>query len=158
MKPNKELAQFKLSNGSEVVCEVLEWPSESDNQLIARNAMTIINFEYDGGDRMYAFRPFINFLEDENDFIIINSDHIISVNRPRDYLIDQYHVAIQDCFAIAKERVDEYRKDKLEGLRRITDAMAKLIAKNNDDTSEEKTPSAPSNVIPFPFRDDDTIH
>ncbi len=150
----KDLAQFKLSNGSEVVCEVMEWPTDDDNQMIARNAMTIINFEYDGGDRMYAFRPFINFLEDENDYIIINSDHIISVNRPRDYLIEQYNIAIQDCHKVAQERVEEYRKDKLEGLRRITEAMAQIIAKQDDDTSDAKTPS---NVIPFPFRDD-TIH
>lgn len=148
----KDLAQFRLSNGSEVVCEVMEWPADSGNQLIARNVMTIINFEYDGGDRMYAFRPFVNFLEDEDDYIIINSDHIISVNRPREYLVDQYNVAIADTFAVAQERIEEYRKDKLAGLKRIADAMAKIVErKQNNDTSEEKKDS--SNIIPFPGSD-----
>jgi len=154
----KDLAQFKLSNGSEVVCEVMEWPSDDDNQLIVRNAMTIINFEYDGGDRMYAFRPFINFLEDDTDYIMVNSDHIISINRPRDYLINQYRTAIVDCQMIAKERVEEYKKDQLEGLARISEAMKRLLDKKadkHDGTSEEKDPQ--SNVIPFPLRDD-TIH
>lgn len=154
----KDLAQFKLSNGSEVVCEVMEWPSDDDNQLIVRNAMTIINFEYEGGDRMYAFRPFINFLEDDTDYIMVNSDHIISINRPRDYLINQYRTAIVDCQMVAKERVEEYKKDQLEGLARISEAMKRLLDKRtgkHDATSEEKNPQ--SNVIPFPFRDD-TIH
>jgi len=150
----KDLAQFKLSNGSEVVCEVMEWPSDDDNQLIIRNAMTIINYEYDGGDRMYAFRPFINFLEDENDYIMVNSDHIISVNRPRDYLVDQYDVAIRDCYTIAQERVEDYKRDKIEGLQRITEAMARLLENRKDNNTGEKKLT---NVIPFPPRDD-TIH
>ena len=148
----KDLAQFRLSNGSEVVCEVMEWPADDGNQLIARNAMTIINFEYDGGDRMDAFRPFVNFLEDEDDYIIINSDHIISVNRPREYLVDQYNVAIADTFAVAQERIEEYKKDKLAGLKRIADALAKVVErKQNNDTSEKKKDS--SNIIPFPGSD-----
>ena len=154
----KDLAQFKLSNGSEVVCEVMEWPSGDDNQLIVRNAMTIINYEYEGGDRMYAFRPFINFLEDDTDYIMVNSDHIISINRPRDYLINQYRTAIVDCQMVTKERVEAYKKDQLEGLARISEAMKRLLDKRtgkHDETSEEKDPE--NNVIPFPLRDD-TIH
>ena len=53
---NKQLAQLRLSNGSEVVCEILEYDSD-ENQIIARNCMTIIGYEYEDGQKGYAFRP-----------------------------------------------------------------------------------------------------
>ena len=157
---NLDFAQFKLSNGSEIVCEVMEWPNKDDNQMIVRNAMSIVNIEYEGGDKMYAFRPFVNFLEDETDYIIINSDHIISSNRPREYLIDQYRIAMIDAIQIAKLRTEDYQKSQLEGLQKLSNAMQELMRrKNNPNINEEKEPDKKpiSNIIKFPI-DDDTIH
>jgi hypothetical protein len=156
-KNDLDLAQLKLTNGSEIVCEIMEWPEEDDNQIIARNTMTIINIEYEGGDRAFAFRPWIQFLEDDKDYIIINSDHIISLNRPTEYLVEQYKQAVLDSHHVARERKEAYVQDKLEGLNRIANALDSVLKKKTVVHDEQQSET---NIIRFPSFDDDegTIH
>jgi NDP-sugar pyrophosphorylase family protein len=157
MSNQQDLAQLKLTNGSEIVCEVMEWPEEGSNQLIIRNAMTIINYEYDGGDRAYAFRSWIHFLEDDKDYVMMNCDHIITMNRPTPYLIDQYQLAVKESSEVSKNRLEEYERYKLEGLQRISASLKSLLdIKDPDNSSLVDSDKRSSNIIQFPS--DDTIH
>jgi hypothetical protein len=57
-----EIVQMKLTSGNEVVCQVLEWPEEGSNQMIVRNALAIVNIEFDeSNERMYMFVPWLHF-------------------------------------------------------------------------------------------------
>tara|TARA_R110002126_G_scaffold164368_1_gene312276 strand:- start:155 stop:622 length:468 start_codon:yes stop_codon:yes gene_type:complete len=155
MNEHRQLSQMKLTNGSEIVCEVVEWAAEDDNQLIAKNCMTIINYEYDDGQRGYAFKPWINFLDDERDLVMINVDHVISVNKPSDYLIDQYNISVTETLENAKARNVDFADRKIRGLKRLAAALSGIY---EDASSEEKTDKDTSNVINFPRKDDDIIH
>lgn len=153
---DRDLAQLKLSNGSEIVCEVMEWPDVDSNQLIIRNALQIVAYEYhDDVDRSYAFRPFINFLENEQNYVMVNTDHVISMNRPTDYLIDQYYIGIREVENNIKTRLQNFRKERLEGLQKLADSVEKLLL--NKTQKPEPSKKEPSNIIIFPFKDD-TVH
>jgi len=146
-----DLAQIKLTNGSEIVCEVVEWPEDDSNQMIIRNAMTIINYEFEDGDRSYAFRPWIHFLDKQEDYIVMNCDHVMTMNRPTEYLIDQYNLAVRDSIIVSEERINAYKQEKINGLKQIADALQEILENksNPDDTIKKET----SNIIKFPIND-----
>ena len=155
---DRDLAQLKLSNGSEIVCEVMEWPDADSNQLIIRNALQIIAYEYhDDVDRSYAFRPFINFLENEQNYVMVNTDHVISMNRPTEYLIDQYYIGVREVENNIKIRLQAFKKERLEGLRRLADSVEKILLNKAQTQENKSSEKEPSNIIMFPFKDD-TIH
>lgn len=161
--PFHDLTQFKLSNGSEIICEVIEWPSEDDkeDQLIIRNALTILNVEYDDGEKGYIFRPWIHFMEEGKEYVLLNNNHIISINRPSEYLIDQYHSSLMDYQESAERRAANHKREKLEGMQRIANAMQKVVEnrmKRADSDEEETLNEILNNVIPFIRKDDDKVH
>jgi len=147
----KELAQLKLMDGHEIVCEVVEWPDKGDDQIVIRNAMSIVVLESSDGESAYVFRPFIHFLETNDDFILLNSTHVMSMNRPKEYISEQYDLSVISMLETNKERVEEYNRSKVLGTKRIVDALMDIY----EDDSEGDTGSR-SNVIAFP--DPDIIH
>ena len=153
------LTQFKMSNGSEVVCEVMEWPNdELGNQMITRNCMTIISYEYGEDERGYAFRPFVNFLDDNRDYVLINTDHIISLSKPSEYLIRQYKVALNDVLAAARLRNEMYEREKQDAFTQIAAAMTSILENKIDNETSDKVEEKDSNNNIINFPGNDTLH
>jgi len=153
MNGKMDLAQLRLSNGSEILCEVMEWPPENQTQMIMRNAMSIICYELEEGDTSYAFRPFIHFLDDDKDYVCLNTDHVLSINRPTEYLVQQYQIAVHEALMNAERRNMSMKRNKLEELSRLAAAMEEISNQSNTESSDpDIDPFA--NVIPFPSRDD----
>ena len=152
---DKHLAQMRLSNGSEIVAEIIEWPGEGENQIICRNCMCIIGYEYDDGQRGFAFKPWVNFLDDETDMILINSDHVIAMNKPTEYLIQQWNVSVVEMLSQWQERNSAFELEKAKGLERLAKALSEITGRDLDEIADEL--EVPDNVIPFP-KPDDTVH
>ena len=36
-----DFRQFKLSNGDEIICEIVQWPEDSEEEMIIRKAMEL---------------------------------------------------------------------------------------------------------------------
>ena len=53
------LAQFKLTSGHEIVCDVIEWCDEGDTEIIARNVMQIVAGQISDNESVFMFRPWI---------------------------------------------------------------------------------------------------
>lgn len=51
-----EIKQFRLTDGSEIICEVLEWNDDATDQIVIRNALEIIWMQR-GDNRMCTYRP-----------------------------------------------------------------------------------------------------
>ena len=143
------LAQFKFSNGQEVVCEVMEWPEDKTQDIIVRNAMSIIMGEDQDGDRVYMFRPWAHYLEAPDEYILVNTLHVVSTNRPSVHLEEEYKYAVTEMHKHRRHRDAMARKEQNEAFERLQNAMVKMI--ENDSTG------ILSNVLPFPKRDD-TLH
>lgn len=150
MYNKKDLAQFKFTNGQEVVCDIIEWPDNEIDDIIARNAMAIVMGETAEGDRIYMFRPWVQYLEKNNEFISISTRHIISVNRPNNLLAHEYGYAVQEMHSYANQREEEY-KEEMKTQRSITDRIASFAQNISSDSSDK------GNIIQFPSPDG-TIH
>ena len=60
--------QFRLSNGDEIVAQVIQEPTGEDINIVVKNAMMIIRAENIAqGIRYYSFRPWMSYqLDDES--------------------------------------------------------------------------------------------
>jgi len=146
-----DIAQFKFSSGQEIVCEVMEWPENGERDIIIRNAMAIVMGETSDGDRIYMFKPWVHYLESPTEYIVVNSFHVISQNRPNENLMKEYASAVNEMHTIAKERDDDYREAELRNIRKFQNNLSQLF--RFDSSSEEEQ----SNVVKFPSKDD-TVH
>ena len=113
------LIQLKLSNGDEILAEVVDDPEEDDVNIVARNCMKIISVENAEGHRFYTFRPWMTY-QDKADYLqLINYTHIIGEAKPSEMLMIQYQRALDAEQSHAGEReelVEEILKTKLEDI------------------------------------------
>ena len=79
MKP--DVRQIVLSNGQEVLCEVVQWPDldidEQEVMIIRKACKIIIQENFEQGTRWFTFRPFMTY-------------HIITIGNPSETLRKQY--------------------------------------------------------------------
>ena len=63
-----EIKHFKLSNGEEIVCDVIEWPDVDGDSpdIVVRNALKLLRLELLNEDniRYYQFRPWMVYQDD----------------------------------------------------------------------------------------------
>jgi hypothetical protein len=114
-----EIKHFKLSNGDEVVCDVIEWPDVDGDSpdLVVRNCFQICTSKIKGdGMRYYQFRPWMIYQDDPESFQIINGNHIIGEANPPSELIEQYYKAAS-AENLTSEDIQEKLTQYIDNLR-----------------------------------------
>lgn len=112
--------QFKLSNGDEVVCEVLEYPMDDEDATITvRNVYKIAMITSPTGDnnRYYHFRPWMVYQDRKELSQTINLNHIVAEAVPtKDLLAHYFKVTIE-------EESDLSVEDILKKIREMTSEL-----------------------------------
>jgi hypothetical protein len=133
-----EIKHFKLSNGDEIVCDVVEWPdADADSpDIVIRNAFKIVTAGTKGnGIRYYQFKPWMIYQDEPDMFQVINGNHIIGEANPPTLLIEQYWKVVS-----AEELTDQDVEKKLsEYIDNLKDLM-------------EDDPELKSKILQFPSK------
>tara|TARA_R110000868_G_scaffold67271_2_gene199812 strand:- start:335 stop:763 length:429 start_codon:yes stop_codon:yes gene_type:complete len=134
-----EIKHFKLSNGDEIVCDVIEWPDVDGDSpdVVVRNVFKIVVAGTKGnGIRYYQFRPWMVYQDEPGMFQVINCNHIIGEANPPNQLIEQYWKIIE-----ADEVTDEDIQKKLsEYIDNLKDSL----------TGDSDQPHMDSKILKFP--------
>lgn len=105
-----QIRQFKLSSGEEIVCEVVDWTGEpEESELIVRKCMSLVLREAPTVT-FYSFKPWMIYQENPEDFIIIQSQHVMSIGFPTKKLLSHYDEAVEEMTKIHEER-KKYNED-----------------------------------------------
>lgn len=128
------IKQFKLTNNDEIICEVIEWDTHEDANILMRAAMKIIQGEDpERGIRYYSFRPWMGFQDNPDVLQTLNAGHIIGEVSPSETLLDHYastikeyveasktkkyaDLALDDVIDMDDEEFEEYLSSKMENL------------------------------------------
>lgn len=143
-----DVKQFKLNNGEEIVCEVVEWCESPFKEIVVRNVMKIASTRV-GEEFYYVFRPWLQYQESEENLIVINSDHVVATAHPSYLLITQWAKAVSEMHGAAVDREYDYKKDYQQKLQKLVNDIT-----NAATTSVMNDSDSPSNVIKFP----ETLH
>jgi hypothetical protein len=137
---NKSIRQFKLTNGDEIVCDVVEWPDVDDdhNGLVVRNSYKIfmLNTLNPTENRYYQFRPWLVYQDKKDYFQVLNADHIIAEATPADELLVHYYRIIND--------VEETESDLENNISRLEKVLKEFMDDNTFSDSDS------GNLIKFP--------
>ena len=75
--------QFTLTNGDEIVCYVVQFNDERDDNIIIKDAMKLNMYENQTGDKYFSFRPWMVYQEGSEELLILNSMHVIGIAIPQ---------------------------------------------------------------------------
>lgn len=148
----EELRQFKLSNGEELVAEVLDWPeAEEEWQIVAKNAMKVVCFEDPKeGFRYYTFRPWIIYSKPDT-IITLAEGHIVGEAIPSSEVKDQYYKALKLEDEMQKYEKKKKLKDVKDGKKSPTEVLTEFASKVAAEYDlMELDSESKNNIITFP--------
>ena len=101
----KNIKQMVLSNGEEIIAEVVEWPEQPTGSAVLRNPISIVVQEdYDEGTRMFNVRPFMSFQQTSNPICTLNLQHVITMAIPSP-IIGKHYVGFIEAMKAEQEAV-----------------------------------------------------
>jgi hypothetical protein len=99
-----DIKHFKLTNNEEIICEVVEWDSESSRDIVIRKALCIENkIQADNSYKYYTFSPWMAMQENLNSLQTLNSDLIISVATPSQTALAYFNDVVEEAAKINEE-------------------------------------------------------
>ena len=99
------LKQLKLANDEEIICEVMNEPTEEEPDLVIRKVLKLMCVDdYERNVRYYSFKPWMSFTEDVSELQTLNSLHIIGQMNPSIDLTVHYAQAIKEVENSTKSR------------------------------------------------------
>ena len=147
---SKEYKQFKLTNGEELICElVASGEEDSTADVIVRRAMKIVvSDDLEENVRYYTLKPWMSFMDDTQELVALNSVHIVGEAKPSETMMMHYASGLADA--------DKYNKVRAAGisLKEIEDKLKELTEEEMDAFLQTKfdeiaSDSAMSNIIKF---------
>lgn len=140
-----DLKQFKLANGEEIVCEVIEWHDDDVADIIIRNAYKIIAYHGSAtGDRYYAFAPWMVYQEGDEIFQSINAEMVVGSATPTEMLIREY-LKVKESDKSTQEEID--RK-----INEYVDNIQKMLLGLDKQTRKYELLDSDGKVVAFPDR------
>lgn len=102
MKSKYSIKQLKLTNGEEILCEVLD---EAHESICINNALMLVSNTAKDGSKFFTFRNFMTYQDTPMNVIMLMTDKIMSIALPSNDMIEQYEIALEQLAAqIEKDR------------------------------------------------------
>lgn len=125
------LKQFKMANGDELICEVVQWPEDDENEVVVRKMLKINSGDnYFSTTKYYSLRPYMSFFDDIGLLYVLNPFHILCEVTPSDDLRSLYWETIQMIEEDLKS--GKSKMTRVKG-KEMTEDVANEIMQNNAD-------------------------
>lgn len=161
---------FKMANGEEVICQVIDWAEDSEDDYIVKDALNVIQTTIANNQTRYMFKPWFTMAESPDQYICISKDHIVACTLPNNTLFSEYRRAVNQMISSKKRPspLDEVQEDPSESLmlrqkaeydrvqKDILDLIEEMERRSIDNIDILDDSDEPSNVIKFPGPD--SIH
>lgn len=145
------LIQLKMAGGDEVICEVMEWPEPETKDMIIRNAMVLTHTFDEDMEMVYGLKPWFAMIENNMEYMVVNTDHIIGTTKPNASFVMEYNDALSQMHSLGFSRKLD-RKTKMEAEMERVSKVKERLSRTIDEVVQRLSgaDSAQSNVIQFP--------
>ena len=163
--------QFKLTNGEEIICQVVDWPEEDDTDYIVHNALLLMQQIVNGTRTKYMFKPWFTMAEKSDQYISISKDQIVACVYPNEILNVEYINAKREMYYRSRSKQvepalasmndpfnynEKEEQKKFEEMQKEILALIDEIEQSNQLEELHNDSDKPTNVIKFPGPD--SIH
>lgn len=124
---NSAIRQMKMTNGDEIICEVIDWADDEGPGIVIRNALKIETLSRVDGTRIHVLKPWIIFQVGEGIFQTLNSDHVMLEASPTEEVVKEYYRAInfENNEEVDEEKVEDY-------IRKLKEVVKNLVGDDSD--------------------------
>lgn len=145
---NYPIKQFRLTDGSELVLEVM---SESDSHVVARKVLCIESMIYEEGTRAFLMRPWMLYQDGLDQTVVINTRNVAAAATPTYAMLDQYYSTLASIIVMyhARETHGETTKDDLVALKRTLMETDDMYASMDMDANDSCVTDQVTNVVPL---------
>jgi hypothetical protein len=164
--------QFKLTNGEEIICQVVEWPEDDDTDYIVHNALLLMQ-QIVNGTTKYMFKPWFTMAEKSDQYISISKEQIVACVYPNEVLNVEFINAKREMYyrsgyeqikskSLPSAMNDTFNYNEKEERRKYEEMQKEILSlideieKSNALDEMYNDSDSPSNVIKFPGPD--SIH
>jgi hypothetical protein len=92
-----EFKHFKLANGDELVCEVMEWDDMETTDIVVRKALKLVQVDdIADGTRYFSFRPWMLLQDSVDNLQVLNGTHIVGEANPTQTMMEQYEYVLSE--------------------------------------------------------------
>lgn len=154
------IMQFKMTNGEEIICQVLEYPEEDDTDYVVKDALSMITRTVGTSHTKYMFKPWFTMAEREDQYISIAKDHIVACVSPNTALYSEYRKARREMHLNSRARPqteEQIIADSKNQYDKMHDEIMSLIdemeRRSKIDIPDLNDSDSGSNVIKFPGPD-----
>lgn len=120
------IKHFKLTNGEEIVCDVVEWPDDDTDSvdLVIRQAFKIISAAQSSTENVfyYALKPWMVYQEGDDLYQVLNYNHVVGEANPTPELLKHYVKVSRDELT-SHEEIENKMKEYLEELKGIISSL-----------------------------------
>lgn len=110
-----EIKQFKLDNNEEVFAEVVEWNSETNDEVVIRQALRVVAVDsMEESMRYFTFKPWMAMESDPTAIHTIKSKHIVGISTPSKIAMTYYKDVIEEMKSYDDDNVELLTLEDIE--------------------------------------------
>lgn len=107
----KHIKHMKLSNGTEIVADIVEWPTEEEHSFVVRDVYEICCIDNASTGRFFQFRTWMVY-QDQQQLQILNPECIMAEANPTKELLKHYYNAIEAKQLTEEELLQRIQEDE----------------------------------------------
>lgn len=146
MLNTSRVKQLRLTDGSEIICEVVhEWDDYDDDEeqegrgIVVRYALRIHRIDVDMHKSYYTFNPWMTYAEKSDHLVTLNPDHVLGATIPADAVMTQYE------YVVGKIDKDIDDEDKEKSYLEIMESVKKKLNMSEEELKVRKIGDSASN-------------
>lgn len=139
------IKQFRLSNGDEIICEVIAWPSEDQEELIIKRSLKVsISEDFENNTRYYSFKPWLVFQDDPDAIQSVNPYHIVVEANPSKELMSNYVKTLESLEEFGESDLTPEEADYLD---KVLDKIREIDDNSKSDSENNVIKFKPKNTF-----------
>jgi hypothetical protein len=109
----ENIKHLKLINGEELICELM---TESGDNIIIRNALSLLEKQFGSEQKYYAFKTYMVYQDTPQNCMVMFTDKIMSLAVPTDDMVTQYKNALGEMKEFLTEQEEKSLVDDWDDL------------------------------------------
>lgn len=109
----ENIKHLKLINGEELICELM---TESGDNIIIRNALSLLEKQFGSEQKYYAFKTYMVYQDTPQNCMVMFTDKIMSLAVPTDDMVTQYKNALSEMKEFLTEQEEKSLVDDWDDL------------------------------------------
>ena len=109
----ENIKHLKSINGEELICELM---TESGDNIIIRNALSLLEKQFGSEQKYYAFKTYMVYQDTPQNCMVMFTDKIMSLAVPTDDMVTQYKNALGEMKEFLTEQEEKSLVDDWDDL------------------------------------------